>query len=80
MDIEPHTPEWFEALQKINPGQASMTESIISAAGRSDVCSICGDLDSHAYRMIGEPGLTLRLCDNCMQLQKNMYGSSFDLL
>ncbi len=80
MDLQPHTPEWFEALRKQNPQQAAMTEQIVKAAGRTDVCSICGDADSNPYRMVGDPGLTLRLCDDCKAMQKSMYGSSFDPL
>ncbi len=78
MDLQPHTPEWFEALCKLNPQQAAMTERILELAGRTDVCSICGDKNSVVYRMVAEPGLTLRLCDDCKAMQKSMYGSSFD--
>ena len=78
MDLQPHTPEWFDALRKLNPQQAMMTEQIVKAAGRTDVCSICGDENSTAYRMVGEPGLALRLCDDCKTVQKNLCGSSVD--
>jgi len=40
--LKPHSPEWFAALEKVNPTQAAQTTQILSLAGRDDVCSICG--------------------------------------
>ena len=48
---EPHSQEWFAALQKFNPQQAAMTSKIIELAGRLDVCSICGDEQSIVYTL-----------------------------
>ncbi|WP_267422663.1 hypothetical protein [Methylobacterium sp. GC_Met_2] len=42
-DLKPHTPEWFNALDRVNPQQAAMTRQAIAAAGRDDGCSVCGD-------------------------------------
>jgi hypothetical protein len=78
MDLIPHSPDWFARLRAINPRQAAMTQQILKLAGRTDVCSICGDEDSAVYRMVAEPGLTLRLCDDCLRLQKEVHGASFD--
>ena len=80
MEPMPHTKEWFAALRKINPQQAAMTEQIIKLAGRNDVCSICGDEESSLYRMVAEPTLPVRLCDDCKRIQKQMYGTSVDPL
>ena len=63
MQLKPHTAEWFEALRRINPQQAAQTQQIVRTAGRTDVCSICGDARSKTYRAVDNPGLTLRLCD-----------------
>jgi hypothetical protein len=76
--MEIHGPEWFAKLRQVNPQQAAMTSQIVRMAGRTDVCSICGDTASTPYRSVAEPGLTLRLCDDCKGIQKQMYGSSFD--
>ncbi len=78
--MEIHSPEWFDAMRKINPQQAAMTAQIVKLAGRNDVCSICGDTTSKAYKMVSEPDFTARLCDDCRRMQKDMYGSSFDPL
>lgn len=78
MDAIPHSKDWFAALRRINPRQAELTERVIRLAGREDVCSICGDTESAVYRMVGDPGLTLRLCDDCKRIQKDMHGASFD--
>lgn len=78
MDQKPHTPEWFAALRARNPRQAAMTEQLVKLAGRTDICSMCGDVNSKPYRTVEEPSLTLRLCSDCERMQKQMYGSSFD--
>lgn len=55
-----------------------MTEQLVKTAGRIDICSMCGDMDFKPYRTVDEPSLTLRLCADCMRIQKQLYGSSFD--
>ena len=78
MDLKPHTPEWFAAVRRQNPQQTAQTEQLVKLAGRTDVCSICGDTPSKVYRGVEAPALTIRLCDDCKRMQKQMYGSSFD--
>ncbi|WP_439408580.1 YiiX/YebB-like N1pC/P60 family cysteine hydrolase [Bradyrhizobium sp. DASA03076] len=39
----PHTSEWFATLHQWDPVQAAQTKFVVDAAGREDVCSICGD-------------------------------------
>lgn len=70
----PHSEEWFAALQKFNPQQAAMTSRIIALAGRIDVCSICGDEPSTVYTL-NDPNIdetavaTIRLCEDCREIQ-----------
>lgn len=80
--LRPHSKEWFEALEKQNPNQAAQTKQIISIAGSEEVCSICGDDDANNYKLEGTqamPGaaITLRLCDDCLSIRKNMHGECF---
>jgi hypothetical protein len=73
--LQPHSPGWFRALEVWNPTQADHTRTIIQAAGRPDVCSICGNDPARDYRL-EEPyrppaGVdTLRLCDDCLQIRR----------
>ena len=78
--VDAHTPEWFDALRRLDPEQAAMTAQIIKLAGHSDVCSICGEPRSKPYIMVAEPALPIRLCDDCLRIQKEMHGASFDPL
>ena len=80
--IKPHTKEWFEALEKQNPTQAAQTNQIISLAGSSEVCSICGDEKAKDYKL--ESGqstsgmvVTLKLCDDCLNIRRNRYSENF---
>ncbi|TAL18302.1 hypothetical protein EPN96_02025 [bacterium] len=72
--LEPHTPEWFAALEQWDLHQAKQTREIINLAGSSDVCSICGDDTANDHVLIksqrppGGPG-TLRLCDDCLKIR-----------
>lgn len=73
--LKPHTTEWFVALEQWDPPKAMMTREIIELAGRSDVCSICGDDPASDYRLAeeyraaGGPD-TLRLCDDCVGIRR----------
>ena len=80
-DLEPRSPEWFAALLTFAPLQAAHTRQIIKLAGRSDVCSICGDAPATDYLLNSEtlPPLavrTLRLCDDCHEI-RGMQGEHF---
>lgn len=80
--LKPHSPEWITALKKTNPRQAALTQAVLAAAGRKDVCSICGDEDSSDYRLAGEqavPGVvsTLRLCQDCLGIRRSMHHENF---
>jgi hypothetical protein len=71
----PHSTEWFEALTRFDANQAAHTAAVIRRAGRSDVCSICGDDPARDYEIDltqADPGAvtTLRLCDDCLSIQK----------
>jgi len=80
--LKPHTAEWFAALEKVAPHQAERTRYIIRLAGREDICSICGDVESDDYKVASEqslPGVidTLRLCSDCVEMRKLMEGEVF---
>lgn len=80
--LKPHSPEWFAALRRANPIQAEQTKQILSLAGRDDVCSICGDDLAKDYKLASDqmtPNYiaTLRLCDDCLKIRRNMYGENF---
>jgi hypothetical protein len=79
--LEPHSKEWFAALEKINAAQAAMTHAAIATVGRIDVCSICGDEPSKAYRLVGRnipvgAVHSLRLCNDCWGIRRSMYAES----
>lgn len=75
--LVPHAPEWFSAMELWDPVRAAQTKSIIEDAGRADVCSVCGDDPAADYRLekpfrpAGGPD-TLRLCEDCVAIRKNM--------
>lgn len=68
MALRANSKEWLEQLEKIDRRQAAHTRAIVEAAGREDICSICGDAPSREYSKSGAP-LTLRLCDDCRVIQ-----------
>ena len=80
--LKPHTPEWFQALESVNPMQATQTRQLIASAGRDDICTTCGDEVSAEYRIAGEeaaqsPVSTLRLCGDCVKIRSDLYGERF---
>ena len=77
-DYEPHSKEWFDALRAFNPQQAEQTERMLRLAGSNDVCSVCGDKPSQAYRIVAPPPVdkavaTIRLCKDCHRLRSTMH-------
>jgi hypothetical protein len=81
--IEPHSSEWFEALQAANVQQAAHTAAIIRLAGRQEVCSICGDRPAPIYRLVKptpaeESVGSIRLCSDCHKI-RNTSGEFFVL-
>lgn len=72
LPLQPHSSDWFEALRIWDPKQALITESMIQAAGSSDVCSVCADDPASdymlSYKTAGGPG-TFRLCDDCYRIR-----------
>ena len=80
--LRPHSKAWFEELEKQNPNQAAQTKQIISLASSEEVCSICGDDKANDYKLKGSqatPGMvvTLKLCDDCLNIRKKMHGENF---
>jgi hypothetical protein len=83
--LEPHSPEWLTALRAFNRQQAEHTNQILKLAGRTDVCSICGDHPASDFKIVGEvlPAnavATIRLCRDCRQKRSAMYGEKFEPL
>jgi hypothetical protein len=80
--LKPHSEEWFAALEKQNPIQFAQTKQIISLAGSTEVCSICGDDPAKDYKLESEQAVsgmvvTLKLCEDCLNIRKNMQGENF---
>jgi hypothetical protein len=82
--LQPHSPEWFSAMDNWDPVKAAVTRFVIDQEGRDDVCSICGDIPASdyrrekAFRPAGGPD-TLRLCEDCLEIRKNM-GEPFEAI
>lgn len=70
----PHSPEWLAALADANPRQAAITAAVVGRAGRSDVCSICGDAPAPVYRTDAGSATTVSLCDDCRAIQRDTFG------
>lgn len=80
--IKPHSEEWFEELENQNSIQAAQTRQIISLAGSTDVCSICGDEESSDYKLESNQSVsgmvvTLRLCNDCRNKKNNAWREVF---
>ncbi|HLI17407.1 MAG TPA: hypothetical protein VKV22_03945 [Rhodanobacteraceae bacterium] len=78
----PHSPEWFTALEFINPAQAAGTRKILELAGDPGVCSVCGDSPAKDYEVVGVSfgagvSATIRLCGDCKGIRETMHGESF---
>ncbi|TKJ60306.1 hypothetical protein PspCFBP13506_20040 [Pseudomonas sp. CFBP13506] len=70
--LRPHSSEWFASLREWDAKQAAMTKAAISAAGSSDVCSICADDPARDYAFVSPPTAgpgTIRLCEDCFDIQ-----------
>lgn len=78
--IEPHTDHWWSLIDRVEPKLAALSRHAVSAEGRTDVCSSCGDYPSHAYRVVNGaetmPGVpSLRLCDECLEIRRGIMGN-----
>jgi hypothetical protein len=83
--LKPHSPEWFSALDASNPTQAAHTRQILKAAGRTDVCSVCGDhhADDYAAMVENLPSgvvTSIRLCSDCRTMRELMDGHRYEPL
>lgn len=83
--LTPHSSEWFSALDVFDPAQAAHTRQILKAAGRSDVCSVCGDHPAEDFQMVGEnvhpvAVASIRLCDDCRNMRQAMNGEKYEPL
>jgi hypothetical protein len=57
-------------MLKTEPHRALITGTLVDMAGRSDICSICGDTPALVYDDLETPYLPLRLCDDCIRIQQ----------
>lgn len=83
--LEPHSPDWFQALGKLNPEQAAMTRQILSRAPNLEVCSVCGDAPAQDYEVVGmvfaqDIPATIRLCKDCEAIRKSTQGEKHRLI
>jgi hypothetical protein len=74
--LTPHTAEWLDAFQMLNPVQAELTKRFIKRAGHSYVCTTCGDTPMGDYLVQMIPYITLRLCQPCLDIYARTYGAS----
>lgn len=79
----PHSPDWFDALETFDSGQAAHTRQIVKRAGRSDVCSVCGDSPTLDYKVVGSdlPANavgTIRLCGDCRSMREMIHGEKYE--
>lgn len=79
LNPEPHTAEWFAALEALNPRQAAHTRQIIESAGRKDVCGVCGDAPASDFK-VGGVTLAIRLCDDCRNIRGSMMSENYEPL
>jgi hypothetical protein len=78
---KPHSSEWFKALEAFDIVQAAHSRKIIDLAGKTDVCTICGDDPASDYKLVHpkphkDAVATIRLCDDC-RLIREQNGESF---
>ncbi len=71
---EPHAPARLAALASINPRQAAITAAVVERSGRPDCCAVCGDGPAPVYVLAEPPCLTARFCDDCIGIQRAMFG------
>jgi len=69
--FEPHTIEWFQALDAFDPRKAEIAREAIRYASRDDVCSICAACPAQDYESIDKfmadnAIATIRLCNDCL--------------
>lgn len=75
---EPHTPEWFEALEAFDPIKATVTKIVIESLGSVNVCSVCGESPAQDYEMVDRymqknAVATIRLCEDCVKVKMNVH-------
>jgi hypothetical protein len=80
--LEPHTPEWFIALDTFDLLKAAVTRQILKSAGRNDVCGICGGDPAADFRILGKSQsastvATIRLCQDC-RVMRGMNGDVYE--
>jgi hypothetical protein len=76
--IEPHTEQWFTALEAEEPGVARQIRELLLSAGRADACSLCGSVPARDYWVVARPTdptpvPTLRVCEQCVSVREGVY-------
>jgi hypothetical protein len=82
LHFEPHTEDWFRSMASFRPDHATHTKRIIEAAGRTDVCGVCGDHPAQDFEIVGidipsDAPATIRLCDDCRKIRSSTQGETF---
>jgi len=77
--LEPHSAEWFAALESDQPVQATLTRRHVAAAGTVEICSLCGSASARDYWVVARktdpsPVPTLRLCADCVGVRTTVFG------
>lgn len=62
--LVPNSEAWLAQLAKIDPKQAAATRELIKAAGKAEICSLCGDPPAGDFTLPTKP-LIMRLCKEC---------------
>lgn len=76
--IEPHTEQWFTALEAEQPAIAKQIRQLLLTAGRTDACSLCGAVPAFDYWIIARPTdptpvPTIRICEHCIGVRECVY-------
>jgi hypothetical protein len=72
--LRPHSDEWFEALLVYNMRMGlHVLEIVATANGDKEVCSACGDKPAKDMKIADQTGFTLKLCEDCVRIRKDMF-------
>lgn len=73
--VSPHSEEWFETFEKVNPLQANRTRSLLKRAGHGNICSTCGDPPVGNFQLLNGLMVVLKLCPACREIYSRKYGA-----
>jgi len=73
--LQPHSSAWFEDALSASPIRAITSGHVIGATGCTDVCGVCGDRPARDYDDAEPPFRSVRLCDDCRDIQTLGFGA-----